>query len=422
MARQWVYTAGVKGRFQKIHRWTGLFLQAILFVTPWISIEGRPAVRIDLPARRIFALGSVYTASDAIFLVLALLVAVFGLFLVTALWGRLWCGYACPQTVFLEEWIRPIEKLVEGERGVRMQRAKAPWAWPNLWRRVVKLTAFAGVAVLVGMTTVSWFAGARELWTGAAGVGAYGTVAFLAAVMFADFAWFREQFCNYLCPYARFQGALSDEGSLAVHYSVDRGEPRKGGGDCIDCKKCVAVCPQGIDIRQGFQLECIACGRCIDACDGVMGKLGKPNLITYQPLEKKPLLRPRTVAYGALLLGLTTALVFNVATHDGLDASVARAPGTLFTVDADGWTRNVYLLKVVNTSLRPGDAVVKAEGLPVDAEVTIPPVRLDPAATTTVPVVVRVREPAGPITRYRFTVTTGDSSVELPATFTAAGG
>jgi cytochrome c oxidase accessory protein FixG len=431
MARHWVYPASVKGRFQRLHRATGVLLQAFLFVTPWIPVGGRPAVQIDIPARRIFALGNVYTASDAIFLVLALLVSVFGLFLVTALWGRLWCGYACPQTVFLEEWIRPLEKLIEGERGMRMQRAKNPWAFKNLWRFVVKNIAFAAVAGLVAMTTVSWFSGGVALWTGAAGAGAYTMVAVIGAGLFADFAWFREQFCNYLCPYARFQGALSDEGSLAVHYNVQIGEPRKGvatrgafaaSGACVDCKKCVTVCPQGIDIREGFQLECIACARCVDACEGVMGKLGQESLISYTPLQKTSLLRPRTVAYGALLAGLSTALVFNIAMHDGLDASVARAPGTLFVVDSDGWTRNVYFLKVVNTSLKQEDATVKVEGLPSDAQVTIPAVKLDPAATTTVPVVVRVKNPRGPITRYSFTVATHDSIVELPATFAAAGG
>jgi cytochrome c oxidase accessory protein FixG len=422
MSRQWVYTASVKGRFQRLHRFTGFFLQAILFGVPWIHYAGNPLIRIDVPARRIFAFGGVYTASDAIFLVLALLVSVFSLFLVTALWGRLWCGYACPQTVFLEEWIRPIETFIEGERGMRMQRAREPWAFQNLWRRIAKLLAFAAVSGLVAMATVSWFAGAIPLWTGAAGAGAYAMVGILSAVMFADFAWFREQFCNYLCPYARFQGALSDEGSWAVHYAVDVGEPRKAGGACIDCKKCVAVCPQGIDIRSGFQLECTACARCIDACEGVMGKLGHESLIQYKALEPKPIVRPRTVAYGALLLGLTTALVFKVATHDGIDASVARAPGTLFVVDNDGWTRNVYLLKVVNTSLQPESAVVKAEGLPAGAEVQIPPVTLEPAATTTVPVVVRLKDPGAPITRYAFTVTTDDSFVSLPATFAAAGG
>lgn len=455
MARQWVYTASVKGRFQRLHRATGVLLQAFLFVTPWIPVGGRPAVQIDIPARRIFALGNVYTASDAIFLVLALLVSVFGLFLVTALWGRLWCGYACPQTVFLEEWIRPLETLIEGERGMRMQRAKDPWAFKNLWRCVVKNIAFAAVAGLVAMTTVSWFSGGVALWTGAAGAGAYTMVAVIGAGLFADFAWFREQFCNYLCPYARFQGALSDEGSLAVHYNVQVGEPRKSvatrgavaafsaapsaapsaalsaalsaapvaaAGACVDCKKCVTVCPQGIDIREGFQLECIACARCVDACEGVMGKLGQQSLLSYTPLQKTSLLRPRTVAYGALLAGLSTALVFNIAMHDGLDASVARAPGTLFVVDSDGWTRNVYFLKVVNTSLKQEDATVKVEGLPSDAQVTIPAVKLDPAATTTVPVVVRLKNPRGPITRYSFTVATHDSFVELPATFAAAGG
>lgn len=438
MPRQWVYTASIKGRFQKIHRWTAFLLQAFLFVTPWVYVAGRPAMQIDIPARRVFALGAVYTASDAIFIVLGLLIALFALFLVTALWGRLWCGYGCPQTLFLEEWVRPLEAWIEGERGARMARARAPWVWKNLWRRIAKLTVFALLAVLVSMTTVSWFAGARLLWTGQASVAAYAMVGVLSAGLFADFAWFREQFCNYLCPYARFQGALADAGSMTVQYEVALGEPRavRGstkegaatglapsvGGACIDCKKCVAVCPAGIDIRDGFQLECVACFRCIDACEGVMGKLGQPSLITYKQLEPQAKVRPRTVAYGALLTGLVTALVFVVATHDGIDASIARAPGTLYVVDADGWVRNTYLLKVVNTSLAPMAATIAAEGLPNGAELTSPPVTIGPAGTATVPVIVRMLAPDRPITPLTFTVDTGDSHVRLPATFTAGGG
>lgn len=439
MPRKWVYPAGVKGKFQTLHRVTGVLLQAFLFVTPWVMVAGLPAVQIDIPARRVVALGSIYTASDAIFLVLALLTALFSLFLVTALWGRLWCGFACPQTVFLEEWVRPIEALVEGERGVRMARAKEPWAWKNLWRRIVKLTAFAALATLAAMTTVSWFTGARALWTGQSSVAAYVVMGILAALLFADFAWFREQFCTYVCPYARFQGALTDGGSLTVQYEVSLGEPRAKPraraatetaapatpspfGACIDCGKCVAVCPQGIDIREGFQLECIACFRCVDACEGVMAKQGHENLITFTPLEPGPRVRPRAVAYGALLTGLVTAMVLLVATHAELQASVARAPGTLFVVDADGWTRNTYFLKVVNTSLEREDAVVHTEGLPEDAQVLVTSVSLEPAGTTTVPVVVRLRAPAGPVTPLTFTIVTDDGRVRLPATFTAAGG
>ncbi|MES2642787.1 MAG: cytochrome c oxidase accessory protein CcoG [Myxococcota bacterium] len=456
MSRKWVYPASVKGKFQKLHRVTGVLLQAFLFVTPWVMVSGRPAVQIDIPARRVFALGSIYTASDAIFLVLALLTALFALFLVTALWGRLWCGFACPQTVFLEEWVRPIETWIEGERGVRMARAKAPWAWKNLWRRVAKLSVFAALAVFASMTAVSWFAGARALWTGQSGLAAYVVMGILAAVVFADFAWFREQFCTYVCPYARFQGALTDGGSYTVQYEVSLGEPRAkpraaaraaapaigapvppvtvapnyaltpagpvAVGACIDCGKCVAVCPQGIDIREGFQLECIACFRCVDACEGVMAKQGHANLITYAPLERSEgKIRPRTVAYGALLTGLCTAMVLLLATHAELQASVARAPGTMFVVDADGWTRNTYLLKVVNTSLAAEEAVVHTDGLPTDADVRVSSVRLEPAGTTTVPVVVRVRAPDGPSTPLTFTIVTDDARVVLPATFTAGG-
>lgn len=416
--REWVYPLSVKGKFQRIHRWTGLVLQAFLFVTPWLTVQGHPAVQFDLEARRAFLLGHVFTAKDSVFLVLLALLATFSLFFFTALFGRLWCGYGCPQTVFLEEWIRPIEMLLEGERGVRRARDKQGWTW----RKPAKWAIFALLAFVVAMTFTSWFAGARALWSGQSGTAAYGVVAFLSGVMFLDFAWFREQFCNYLCPYARFQGALSDEGSLAVAYRVELGEPRKGEGRCIGCEKCVAVCPQGIDIRTGFQLECIACARCVDACTGVMQKCGyDESLIVYRALEKRPAVRPRTVAYGALLAGISLVLVVLLAAKDELDATVARAPGTLYTVDADGWIRNTYLLRVSNDSLAAIDVAVAAE-MP-GAELLVPPMHVEAAESGMAPVVVRL--PPGDSHERTLplllTVTTGTASVDVATTFKTGG-
>lgn len=425
MRRSWVYALDVKGRFQRIHRWSGLLLQGLLFGVPWLTVGGHPAVRIDLPARRVYALGAIFTPQDAVYLVLIWLMATFSLFLFTALYGRLWCGYGCPQTVFLEEWIRPLETLIEGSRGVRMARDRKGWTW----RKGVKWAAFAGVAIVVTLTCMSWFTGARALWTGQAGGTAYAISAVLATGLFLDFAWFREQFCTYLCPYARFQGALTDPQSLVVAYQVGLGEPRRGSGACIDCGKCAAVCPQGIDIRDGYQLECITCGRCIDACDEVLGKRGQPGLIRYTPLVApasgtRALIRPRTVAYGALLFGLAAAFVATLASHHALSANVSRAPGTLYVIDPDGWTRNTYLLQVTNQGGEDRDYTVSVEGLPAGAEQLAAPIALASSRSATVPLIVRI-PPGGVAERtlpLTITVSDGDDAVSLAATFKGTGG
>ena len=405
--RAWVYTATVKGRFQRLHRVSGVILQAILFITPWITVGEHPAFLFDLAGRRLFALGQIFTPRDTLFLVLIGLFGAFTLFLFTSLFGRLWCGYACPQTVFLEEWIRPIETAIEGERGRRIARDKGPWVWDKIWRKALKWTIFALAAVVVAMTFMSWMSPARALWTGEASLVTYGLVGALSAVMFADFAWFREQFCNYLCPYARFQGALTDDESQVVAYNVTLGDPGRGTkeaaatGACIDCKKCVAVCPQGIDIRDGYQLECVNCARCVDACEGVMGKLEHEPLIQYTTVaaeqgKKTRLLRPRTVAYGAILSLIATFFLVKINNRHDIEVAVNRAPGTLFTVDEDGWVRNTYLLEVHNNHGVSGkaDFTVAVVGIP-GAEVIVPPVQLDSDETLRVPLVVRVPPNAG---------------------------
>lgn len=402
--RDYVYAASVRGTWQKVHRWSGVLLQAILFGTPWILVGGHPAVLIDLPARRLFAFGHIFGATDTIFLVLIGLFLAFSLFFVTALFGRLWCGYLCPQTVFLEEWVRRIEIWIEGERGQRRARDNGPLTFDKAWRKAAKWSAFLLLAFVVSMTLVSWFVPARTLWAGEAGPVSYGFVLAFTGALYWDFAWFREQLCNYLCPYARFQGALTDDHSLVIAYDDKRGEPRmaKGGGACIDCNKCVVVCPAGIDIRDGYQLECIACARCIDACESVMAKRHTlPSLVQYTTQARTEgresrVLRGRTFVYAGLLTTIGAIFLVLLNGHSTIDASVARAPGTTFTVDADGGVRNTFLLRVMNNHPdedgQPDTFHVEVEGLP-GAEVIIEDLHLDEMQSATVPLVIRVPRP-----------------------------
>lgn len=400
-SRRWVYAQSVSGRFQQLHRWSGRVLLVFLVVVPWLRWNNQPLFRIDVGARKVFAFGSIFTTADGFILALALFFAVFSLFFFTSLFGRLWCGYACPQTVFLEEFIRPIEQLIEGDRGLRMHRDNGGWTFGRTWRFVAKNLAFAAVAVAVSGSFMGWFGEVRAIWNLEASSTTYGVIAFFSAIWYVDFAWFREQLCNLVCPYARFQGALMDEDSLAVTYDVKLAEPRGGKlakdeGRCIDCQKCVSVCPQGIDIREGFQLECVACGRCIDACEGVMGKLGHTPLIGYSTIAEQQgraarWIRPRTVVYMGLLTATAAGILGLITLHAPVEAHVARAPGSLYTLDADGFVRNTYIVDVINRDGddQPDTFEINVTGLP-GAEVLASPLTLASAERRTVPVVVRV--------------------------------
>jgi cytochrome c oxidase accessory protein FixG len=429
--REWVYPQSIQGRFMTIRRWTFLGLHLLLLITPWITINGHPAFRVDVPARTVYLFGSIFTASDTIFLLLILWFAAFSLFFFTAVFGRIWCGYACPQTVFLESWIRPVELWIEGDRLTRKRRDEKGWTFDRAWRKVAKWTVFLAVSLFLAMAGMSIFAGARELWTGQAGPVEYTMVAIFTAFWFLDFTWFREQFCNYVCPYARFQSVLADEETLIITYDEVRGEPRQAGkqaaldGRCIECNKCVAVCPQGIDIRDGFQLECIQCARCIDACTSVMDKLGHPTLVAYGSIAESEgrevrRWRPRTILYAAILVGIIAAGAILAANRVDFEATVNRAPGSLFTMDADGYTRNTFLLKITNKnpSTERVQYDISVSGIE-DAEVLTDAVELGSTETRTIPLIVRVPSSVAleRTTPFLVRVEADDQAVVLSPTF-----
>ncbi len=427
--RDWVYPQSIDGFFMRLRRGTFLLLHVLLFAAPWITVKGHPLLQIDLPARRLFLSGAIFTPSDTIFLALLLFFLAFSLFFFTAVFGRIWCGYACPQTVFLESWIRPIELLIEGDRTQRKRRDAQSLSFDGAWRKLVKWTLFATVAFLLAMAMMSIFSGARPLWTGRASATSYTLVAIFTALWYADFTWFREQFCIYLCPYARFQSALTDAETLLISYDEGRGEPRgtKRGpaGGCIDCKKCVVVCPQGIDIRDGFQLECIQCARCIDACESVMTRFGQPTLVRYSSIAAdegvaKRRFRPRTVAYGSLMAGLVAAGIVLLVARVPFEATVNRAPGSLYTLDADGFVRNTYLLQITNNEAEAESVLygVRLEGLD-GAQIIASPLMLGAEETRTVPLVIRL--PAAVIDArtipFRVIISSPERELQIPTTF-----
>lgn len=379
-ARSKVYPKHVHGRFRRLRNFFSFVLQALLFVVPWLQWNGRQAVLADLPGRKLFLFGLVLHPQDTYFLHLLLISAALLLFLVSAVIGRTWCGYACPQTIFTQAFIM-VERWFEGDRAARQRLDKAPWNARKLGLKLGKWAAWTSMGMWLGFTFSGYFLPIRhtltQLLAGEVSTTTAVTVAFFTALSLFDFGYFREQFCCYLCPYARFQGAMLDSDSLIVGYDSQRGEPRgkvkdPQRGSCIDCSACVQACPTGIDIRKGLQLECIACTACVDACDEMMDKVGQPRgLVRYSSLnglEGKPqkLLRPRLIAYSLLLSGLGSLLLY-LAVHRaplGIDAvRVVQPGGQLALKTPDGRITNIFKLSLINRRAESETIQVDTEGL-----------------------------------------------------------
>lgn len=403
--RNWVYPADVEGRFDRLRKLTFTILGLILIALPILDVRGNPAVFLDVQRRRFYLFGGVFNAQD-VWLVFFILTGVgFGLFFITAMWGRIWCGYACPQTVFLEGVFRPIERWLEGSRPERMKRDAGPWTYDKLWRKVAKHTLYVIAAFGIAHIVLAYFISIPRLWDMMLNrptehAEAFAWAASLTAILYFNFFWFREQMCLIVCPYGRLQSVLTDDDSVVIGYDVKRGEPRgkatqSGIGDCVDCKRCVVVCPTGIDIRNGLQIDCIGCARCIDACDDVMLKLKRPvGLIRYDSLRGfaggvRRLLRPRVYFYAVLgAMGLL-ALSMALSTSDPFEANVIRLRGVPPMQIDNGMVRNSFEVHVVNKRGEPLDFTIQGTSpAPIHYVIAMPKLRLKSLGSQHVPVFV----------------------------------
>jgi cytochrome c oxidase accessory protein FixG len=366
--RNYVHPADVTGRFMTRRRVVFAILIAVYVALPFIQVGGRPAVFLDVEHRRFFLFGLSMNAQDFWLAFFVLSGVGFALFVVTTLYGRIWCGYACPHSVFLEGVFRPIERLIEGPRNVRMRRNQGPMSFDKLWRKVLKHAVFLGTAFLMSHFVLSYFTSLPALLDmiqrGPSAHGeAFAWMLAMSAVIYFNFAWFREQLCLAICPYGRLQSALIDNDTLVIGYDVGRGEPRgkasdPANGDCVDCNRCVVVCPTGIDIRNGLQMECVGCAQCVDACDEVMLKLGRaPGLVRYDSLnglegKKAHFLRPRVYFYAFMGLVGLTVMTFALRSHQSFEGNLLRT-GAPFVVDAEGDVLNMLNLHLVNKRDEP---------------------------------------------------------------------
>ncbi|MEJ2273633.1 MAG: cytochrome c oxidase accessory protein CcoG [Woeseiaceae bacterium] len=425
-----IYPREISGRFDRLSRIATITLLGLFYVVPWLTWDDRQAVLFDLPARKFHIFGLTLWPQDFPYLALLLIILAYSLFFFTAIAGRLWCGFACPQTVWTEIFIW-MEQWTEGTRSQRMKLDKAPWSWNKFRRKFAKQFLWITFAMWTGFTFVGYFQPIRQLAVDIVALSVGGWTLFWG--LFYGFAtygnagYMREQVCKYMCPYARFQSAMFDKDTLIISYDEERGEPRgsrkrtddpkeKGLGDCIDCQLCVQVCPTGIDIRKGLQYECIACAACIDACDSIMDRMSYPRgLIRYTTdnalhHEKSRLLRPRVLIYATLLLVLVGLLVTSINMRTPVILDIIRDRNTLYRELPNDVVENIYTLKIINQGdhARQFDLGVSGiEGIELDG---VPdPFEVAGGDVASLPVRVRVqRENSHGINDIEFTITAAD--------------
>jgi len=407
-----IYPREIGGRFDKLSKLATVILLGLFYLVPWLLWDDRQAILFDLPARKFYLLGLTLWPQDFPFLALLLIIAALSLFFFTALAGRLWCGFACPQTVWTEAFIW-MEQFTEGTRSQRMKLDKAPWSLTKFRKKASKQFLWITFSMWTGFTFIGYFTPIRELGVDILALNVGGWTLFWG--LFYGFAtygnagYMREQVCKYMCPYARFQSAMFDKDTLIISYDEKRGEPRGGRkrsvdpkeaglGDCIDCHLCVQVCPTGIDIREGLQYECIACAACIDACDSIMDKMNYPRgLVRYTTEhalqnEGTRVLRPRMIVYATLLLVLIAGLVTAMASRTPVILDVIRDRNSLYRELPDNYVENIYTLKIINQSNEAREFSLRVsgvEGIVLDGVSDI--LRVDGGGVMSLPVRVRAK-------------------------------
>ena len=415
-AKNKVYPRAIDGVFNR-WRWVMVWItQLVFYGLPWLQWGERQMVLFDLGARRFYLFGLVLYPQDFIYLTGLLIISALSLFLFTAVAGRLWCGFTCPQTVYTEIFMW-LENRIEGERSTRMRLDKAPWSsWEKIWRKSAKQLAWVAVALWTGFTFVGFFVPIRALGSEILALQGSWQIFWMLFYAFATYGFaghMREQVCKYMCPYARFQSAMFDKDTLIVTYDSARGEPRgarskkvdakaAGLGDCIDCSLCVQVCPTGIDIRNGLQYECIGCGLCVDACNSVMDKVNYPRgLIRFATQNAmtqhwgraeilRRVLRPRVLFYSSVLVGLSVAMLVSMATRVPLKVDVVRDRAALSRMVAGGKLENVYSLQIMNATEATQRYRISATGLQELQVASDPEVEIGPAESRWVSVQLQI--------------------------------
>ncbi len=382
--RQKIYPREVHGLFAALRTMGVVSLLGLFYITPWLQWDGRQAVLFDLPERKFYIINLVFWPQDFFYLALLLIVAALGLFFVTALAGRVWCGYACPQTVWTEAFLW-IERKIEGSRPQQMKLDKQPNSFHKIKIKATKHFVWITFSIFTGLTFVGYFSPLRELVANFLsfdnGPWENFWIYFYALATYGNAGWLREQVCLYMCPYARFQSAMFDQNTMIISFDPLRGLPKgprkktvdktaAGLGDCIDCTICVQVCPTGIDIRDGLQYQCIGCAACIDACDDVMDKMGyEQGLIRYTTEsalkgDHVKVMRPRMIVYALVLIGITLGAFYSIVMRTPIGVDVIRDRNSLYRETNDGLIENVYIIKVLNMDKQDHSYTLTAEGIP----------------------------------------------------------